>query len=290
MTAIASRLSISDLHGRVPVPHTGDELQALAEAWNNMLERLQISVERNSRFTSDASHDLRTSIAVMLASAQLALRKPRTSDEYAKTLRTLISECEHTLRLLEDLLASARSGFEHHEIKHEPLELSRIVRGACEPFADQAAGKAQALTLDLAAEAWIQGDCSLLRRLVGVLVENAIKYTPRGGTVTATLRATRSRVTLEIRDSGPGIAPLDLPHIFERNFRAQGSTRTEPGNGLGLNIAQWIAESHRASLSVQSARTTGSVFTVTFPAYDSIAGVWPERQTITSKTAVGDFS
>jgi two-component system, OmpR family, heavy metal sensor histidine kinase CusS len=127
MTAMASRLSISDLHGRIPVPHTGDELQTLAEAWNNMLARLQLSVERNAQFTSDASHDLRTSIAVMLASAQLALRKPRTSDQYTRTLRTLSSECEHTLRLLEDLLASARSGFERHEPSQEPLELARIV-------------------------------------------------------------------------------------------------------------------------------------------------------------------
>ncbi len=265
MTAMASRLSISDLHGRVPVPRSGDELQMLAEAWNNMLERLQVSVERNAQFTSDASHDLRTSIAVMLASAQLALRKPRTSEEYSSTLRTLIAECEHTLRLLEDLLASARSGFEQHELTQEPLELAAVVRDGCSLFTSQALDKKQVLTVDLTPNAWILGDRSLLHRLIGALVDNAIKYTPHGGLVSVHLSHSQSALLLEVRDTGPGIAPADLPRIFDRSFRAQ-TTRAEVcGNGLGLNIARWIAEAHRAPLTVRSTAEMGSVFQVAFP-------------------------
>jgi two-component system heavy metal sensor histidine kinase CusS len=267
MTATASRLSISDLHGRIPVPRTGDELQTLAEAWNNMLTRLQVSVERNAQFTSDASHDLRTSIAVMLASAQLALRKPRTSDQYAKILRTLISECEHTLRVLEDLLATARSGFEQHELSFEPLDLARVVRECCLLFSDKAEGKGQKMTFDLAPGAWVLGDPSLLHRLIGVLVDNAIKYTPHGGGIHAFLRHAPSGSVLEIRDTGVGIANTDIPRIFDRRFRSQSCRDNEPGTGLGLNIARWIAEAHQASLSVQSTERIGSIFKVVFPPF-----------------------
>lgn len=268
MTSMASRLSISDLQGRIPVPRTGDELQTLAEAWNNLLARLQVSVERNAQFTSDASHDLRTSIAVMLASAQLALRKPRTGEEYTKTLRMLISECEHTLRLLEDLLVSARSGFEQHALMQEPLDLAGVVRDGCLLFANQALEKDQLLTFDLAPDAWILGDRSLLHRLVGALVDNAIKYTPRGGTVFIHLQNAQSKLLLEVRDTGPGIAPADLPRIFDRSFRAQASRSEVRGNGLGLNIAHWIAEAHRASLTVRSTEEMGSVFQVAFPSLE----------------------
>ncbi len=268
ITAIASQLSISDLGGRVPVPGTGDELQTLAEAWNSMLARLQLSVERNTQFTSDASHDLRTSIAVMLASAQLALRKPRTPQQYAETLHTLTLECEHTLRLLEDLLAAARSGFEQHELKQEPVELDRMVRERCLLFAAEAEVKGQTLTLDLESGAWISGDRSLLHRLIGVLVENAIQYTPRGGAVAVNLRHTPMQLLLQVQDTGPGIAPANLSRIFGRAFRVQVSDSNEAGSGLGLSIARWIAEAHHANLSVHSQPGEGSVFEVAFPALE----------------------
>jgi signal transduction histidine kinase len=271
-------LSISDLHGRISVPQTGDEVQRLAEAWNNMLARLQVSVQRNTQFTSDASHDLRTSIAVMLASAQLALRKPRTPDQYAKTLRTLISECEHTMRVLEDLLASARSGFEQHELNLEPLDLARIVRERCLLFSDKAEGKGQQLTFDLVSDAWVLGDSSLLHRLISVLVDNAIKYTLHGGNIHVCLRCAPSGFVLEIRDTGVGIANADIPRIFDRRFRSQASSRNEPGAGLGLNIARWIAEAHRASLTVQSMEQVGSVFEVAFPHLEGVHEQIPSHE------------
>lgn len=264
MTAIASRLSISNLHGRVPVPATGDELQTLAEAWNNMLGRLESSVERTAQFTSDASHDLRTSIAVMLASAQLALRKPRSPERYEQTLRTLIAECDHTLRLLEDLLGAARTGFEQHALTLEPLELAAMLNERCSLFAAEAEIKGQTLTVSLESDAWISGDRSLLQRLIGVLIENAIKYTPRGGSISVSLRSFRARLVLKVEDTGPGIAADDLSRIFSRAFRAQASRSEEPGSGLGLNIARWIAKAHQATLTVHSALQHGSVFEVAF--------------------------
>ncbi len=265
ITATASRLSISDLQGRVPVPRSDDELRMLAEAWNSMLERLQVSVERTAQFTSDASHDLRTSIAVMLGSAQLALRRPRTPTQYAETLQTLAAECEHTLRLLEDLLGAARSGFEQHALRPEPLDLAPMLRELCRLFSAKAEMKAQRLTLALEPEGWMSGDALLLRRLVSVLLDNAIRYTPRGGAIEVRLHSAPAHLLLQVHDNGPGVAPSDVSRIFGRAIRVQVSENPEPGSGLGLNIARWIAEAHQASLSVQSELGRGSIFQVAFP-------------------------
>ena len=263
MTAVASQLSISDLHGRVPVPHSGDELQALAETWNSMLARLQASVEHNQQFTSDASHDLRTSVAVMLASAQLALRRRRTPEHYVETLRTLASECEHTLHMLEDLLSAARAGFEPQGLSLEPIELSQIIRDRCALFAAEASARNQTLTLEVSQPAWVSGDRLLLYRLIGTLVDNAVKYTQPGGSITVSLTlASPQRHLLQVRDTGPGIAEADLSRIFHRAFRAQSAAEAPPGKGLGLSIARWIAEAHHATLRVRSQKGAGSVFEI----------------------------
>lgn len=268
MTATASRLSISDLRGRVSVPRTGDELQNLAEAWNSMLARLQSAVERNAQFTSDASHDLRTSVAVMLTSAQLGLSRHRTAEEHRRLLGKIASECEHTLTLLEDLLISARFGSEQHQLSQEPLDLAEVVRESCALFTHQAEAKDQSLTLALAPHSWILGDRSLLHRLISVLVENAIKYTAPGGSISVRLGKEKASAILEVADTGSGISSVDLPRIFDRHFRSPASRRTERGNGLGLHIARSIAEAHRAPLTVDSATDKGSVFRVIFPAME----------------------
>jgi signal transduction histidine kinase len=266
MTAMASRLSITNLRGRVIVPGTGDELQGLAEAWNSLLARLESSVKRSAQFTSDASHDLRTSIAVILASAELALGKERTPEEHQRLFRTVQTECEHTLNLLEDLLLTARYGFEQHQLQWTSLDFAALVRESCLPFLSQAEIKGQSLTFDLADNVRVAGDRSLLHRLIAVLVENALKYTPQGGTVSVRLvPCERQGALLEVCDTGPGIDPGDLPRIFDRHFRSQSSRKAARGSGLGLNIARSIAEIHLASISAQSELKKGSAFQVLFP-------------------------
>jgi signal transduction histidine kinase len=269
MTTTASRLSISDLRGRVPVPQTGDELQNLAEAWNSMLGRLQSAVERTAQFTSDASHDLRTSMTVVFTCAQLGLSQERSIGEHKKLLGKIASECEHTLTLLEDLLISARFGSEQHQLAQETLDLAQLVRESCGRFTHQAEAKNQSLTLALASQSWILGDRSLLHRLVAVLVENAIKYTAPGGSISVRLGNGTTAAILEVADTGSGISSADLPRIFDRHFRSSASRRTEPGNGLGLHIARSIAEAHRAPLSVESVIDKGSLFRVEFPRIES---------------------
>ncbi|MFP5229105.1 MAG: ATP-binding protein [Acidobacteriota bacterium] len=269
MTATASRLSISDLGGRVPVPRTGDELQSLAEAWNNMLARLQSAVDRNAQFTSDASHDLRASVAVMLASAHLGLSRERSVEEHRKLLGKIASECEHTLTLLEDLLISARFGSEQHQLAQESLDLAEVVRESCALFTHQAEAKDQSLTLALTSQCCIRGDRSLLHRMIAVLVENAIKYTAPGGAIAVRLTREKAAAVLEVSDTGSGISTVDLPRIFDRHFRSPASQRMQHGNGLGLHIARSIAEAHCAPLTVDSALNKGTVFRVTFPRVES---------------------
>ncbi len=218
MTVVAIRLSLSNLHGRVTVPQTQDELQLLAEAWNNMLSRLEASVERTSQFSSDASHDLRMSVAVILASSQLALRKERSVGEYRNTLRTLTLECEHMLSMIEKMLVAARSGFESYCLVREPTELAALIRERCLLFAAEAEIKNQSFILDLIPEAWICGDRSLLLRLIGSLVDNAIKYTRPGGSINVHLAMLRSGFVLQVQDTGEGISPADLPGFSVGTF------------------------------------------------------------------------
>ena len=266
MTGTASRLSMSDLSGRVMVPHTGDELEALARAWNDMLDRLQSSVERSTHFISDASHDLRTSIAVMLASAQLALRRPRAQEEYTRTLATFVTECEFTLALLEELLATAHFGFDTYKLRYELLDLSVAVSERCSLFIAEAESKSHLLRLEVETGCMVYGDRLLLHRLIGVLVENAIKYTQDRGAITVVLRGSRAGTLLQVKDTGQGIAANDLSLIFARSYRGQHSRQRQPGSGLGLSIAQWIAEAHHTRLRATSQPGYGSMFEVEFNA------------------------
>ena len=265
LTETARGLSMTALTGRLPVPQTGDELQSLAEAWNDLLVRLEQEVNRSTQFTMDASHDLRTAITVILANAQHALRRTRTPEEYRQTLSTILQEATHTLDLLEEMLLAARSGSVAQQIVKEPVSLTAVVLDVFEASRAHAEMKDLTLQLGMADDIWVLGDAVLLRRLTSTLLDNALKYTPAGGAVTVALeRAARGAVLL-VRDTGIGIAADLHPRIFDRLFRvdaARSRAGTE-GKGLGLSIAKWIAEVHGFTIRVESAVGEGTTFFVT---------------------------
>src|SRR2546428_263395 len=232
-----------------------------------MLERLESAFKRISQFTADASHELRTPVALMRTTAELSLRKPRPEAEYREALTQILRELETTSALVEKLMLLARADSGVEALQFAPLDLAENLREACRQGHTLAQAKQISLQEQIANRPVIvEGDAHALQRLFLILIDNAVKYTPAEGRVTASLTDTNGFAVAEIRDTGIGIATVDLPHIFERFYRADKARSREMGGvGLGLSIGRWIAEAHGGAIEVESTPSQGSVFRVRLP-------------------------
>jgi two-component system heavy metal sensor histidine kinase CusS len=266
MTSAARAISIDNLSSRLPVPQTGDELQRLAEAWNTMLARLEAAINRISQFAADASHELRTPLAIIHTSSELALRRIRTPEQYRESLEEIIVETEKMTQLVEDLLFLARSDASSTEMPVEPLDLTELLQGVCSEV--QVIAKVRRVNLRSRsgiAPILVKGNRPALRRLFLVLLDNAIKYSDPGGEVSVLAMGERETREVIIKDFGVGIASQDLPHIFERFYRADTArTHSDGGHGLGLALAESIARRHNAKITVKTSLGEGSEFRVSF--------------------------
>ncbi len=274
ITSKARTIGIQDLQHRLPVPQTGDELQLLAETWNDLLGRLDIAVKRLTQFTGDISHDMRTTITVMLSTGEVALKRQRSEEQYRAALGTIVAECHATARLLDDLLAASRADIVKQNIDREPVNLSEIALRACEHLCARAEMKHQSLESRISGKTWTMGDISMLGRMVTILLDNAINYTPEGGAIRVSLNSYDDYAELEVADTGIGIPPHALPRVFDRFYRVDDSRSQDNGSsGLGLAIAKWIAEAHGATIKVASTTGRGSTFTVTMPLYPHTSAI-----------------
>ncbi len=268
ITAAAQTIGIRNLSLRLPVPRTGDALARLSTTWNDTLGRLDLAVTRLTQFTADASHELRTPITLVRTAAELALRRERTPEEYRGALEQIRHESERMSELIENLLLLARADAGLDALPLRPVDLSAITRSVCGDC--RALAESRQLTIDCEAPpgpVYLEGNEPALRRLLLVLLDNALHYTPAGGRIHVGLSANGVGTQLEVRDTGRGIDPAALPHIFERFYRADPSRNRGDGHsGLGLAIAEWIAARHGAQIQVESAPGQGAVFTVKFPA------------------------
>jgi heavy metal sensor kinase len=263
----AQSISEHELSKRLPVPQTGDELQSLSETLNEMFGRLESAFKRVTQFTADASHELRTPVALMRTRTEVALRKQRSEAEYRETLLRIHQELERTSALIENLMTLARADAGSEAVQAALTDLNEVLLEISEPARLLAEGKSIRYEQRLAETPLrVSGNAPSLRRLFLILIDNAVKYTPREGRISVVLEATDDAAVTEIRDTGVGISPTDLPHIFERFYRADESrSRESGGTGLGLSIAKWIAEAHHGSISVVSKVGEGSVFRVQIP-------------------------
>ena len=279
VTASALTISIENLSERLPVPPTGDELAQLAVVLNSMLARLASAVQTLSQFAADASHELRTPLAVIRTTAELALRRGRTPESYRESLQTVAGEAERMTALIEDLLVLARGqGVLGEDARGEvaaarmprkPVELRDVLRDVCCEMRSLAEARGIAIKEELGdAAAVVSGNPAALHRLFLALLDNALKYSHPGGDVILTVDSAGGQVTITVQDFGSGIAAVDLPHIFQRFYRANPS-RTGGGHGLGLSFAESIARAHDANIDVHSVEGAGSRFRVVFPALDS---------------------
>jgi len=256
----------TSLHRRLAKPMVEDELGRLATTLNEMMVRLERSFSALRRFTADASHELKTPLTVMRAGLERALATPALPPDALPWLEESLQELNRMTELVDALLTLARVDEGRAPLHKEPVDLRTIVEEARETgelLAEQAG-----VTIEIATPPdplVLDVDASRVRQLLLNLLTNAMKYTPRGGRVSVRLGRDNGRVTLAVADTGIGIAPGDVPHIFDRFYRADTArTRTgeRPGAGLGLAICKWIAEAHGGTIDVQSRPGRGTVFTV----------------------------
>jgi heavy metal sensor kinase len=267
ITQAARNIGARDLSARLAVPHTGDELERLADTLNDMLDRLEGAFLRITRFTADASHELRTPVSVIRTGAELALRKQRPEQEYRESLAQILHESEKVSQMIDQLLVLARADSGPAVLPLTRTNLREPLIDACAEASPLAEAKQQIFSENVPLESlWVRGDPSSLERLFLILLDNAVKYTPNGGKIDVHLNADGGFAVAEIRDTGVGIAPEHIPHVFDRFYRVDPSrARESGGTGLGLAIGHWIAEAHHGEIRVASQSSKGSSFQVRIP-------------------------
>jgi len=265
ITDTARSISIGNISERIPVSSTGDELQRLAETCNAMLDRLESSVNQIKRFTADASHELRGPLSFTRTVAEIALRNPKADPESKQALQDIVDEAAKAAILLENMLTLARADSLPVSLQRSQVNLTALLQevlAIAKPIAAQ-----QGLRLLWNFDhnrAIVLGDPDTLKRLVWILLDNAIKYSKADGTIKVSVTVDVGQTKIIVQDDGIGIAAADLPFVFDRFYRADPSRSMVEGNGLGLAIAKWIAETHEARLSVESIADCGTSFTLSF--------------------------
>ena len=258
------------LHRRLPTSMVKDELGRLADTLNQMISRLERSFTALRRFTADASHELKTPLTVLKAGVERALTTPKMPPESLAALEEAMDEINRMTELVDALLTLARADEGLVRLHQEPVDLRALILETEETGELLAEPAGIAVSADAPVDPVIVPvDGSRIRQLVMNLLTNAVKYTPAGGRVRLWLEREDGRVRFGVSDTGIGIAPGDLPHIFDRFWRADSArTRTgeRPGVGLGLAICKWIAEAHGGTIEVQSRPGRGTTFSVTLPA------------------------
>ncbi len=275
ITERARTIGVSNLSERLPVPETHDELQRLTETWNGMLERIEMAVSRISGFTADASHELRTPVAIIRLAAENALRRMRPEAEYRAALQRIQRESENMTRLIEDLLFLARADVQEPQAEHGAFELKSLVESACLDIMPLAVQKGVALAKELSDSPMpVMGDYSTLRRMLLILLDNAIKYTPQEGRVSVVVERADGHAVLRVEDTGTGIPEEAKARLFQRFFRVDPSRNKESGGyGLGLAIANAIAQKHHVSIEVETKTGGGSIFSVSLPVASEMASL-----------------
>jgi len=252
------------LHRRLAIGAAGEELTQLAVTLNEMIERLETSFGALRRFTADASHELKTPLAVLRADVERAMSPSTRPRERAVVLEEALQQVTRMAELVNSLLTLARADEGRFEIVQDVIAVEELAREVVETARLLGEESGVQIEAELIESAEVRGDLFRLRQLFLNLVTNAIKYTPRGGRVTIAQVRVGSEIHFSVRDTGIGIASADLPYVFDRFWRADLSrsrAAERSGFGLGLAISQWIAHAHGGSLTVQSRLGRGSTFT-----------------------------
>ncbi|HEY7428956.1 MAG TPA: ATP-binding protein [Gemmataceae bacterium] len=266
MATAARVLSATEPGWRLPVAATGDELQDLGRAFNDLLSRLHESFQRQARFTGDASHQLRTPLTALLGQIEIALRRPRAAEEYQQTLTVLQRQALQLRQIVDSLLFLARADAEAKLPQLERLEMRVWLTEHLASWSGHARAADVCRQTSADGLVWVMAQAPLLRQLLDNLLDNACKYSAAGTPITVNLAQESGIVSLTVTDAGRGIADEDLPHIFEPFYRAEQMRRQGvSGLGLGLAVAQRIALALGGTLGVESQPGHGARFTLQMP-------------------------
>jgi signal transduction histidine kinase len=267
----ARRISDRNLDQRLPVSPTDDEISHLSRTLNKMLARIDAGYRSVRDFTANASHELRTPLARLRTEVEVALLTPRSSEEYQDTLIHVQDSAEEMTRLTENLLTLARADADSVSLTLRPVDLWELVSAECAEWSGIAGHLHLTLVKKLLApegsagnaQVFVLGDRASLLRLIRILLDNACKFTPAGGTITVTVELTPRVATFVVEDTGIGITPQQQKRVFERFYRVKGDQADHhAGSGLGLSLAAWIAEQHRTSIELKSETGSGTRFSM----------------------------
>ncbi|MCP1311594.1 ATP-binding protein [Paenibacillus tyrfis] len=248
-----NNISVTNLHERLPIEGSEDELQILAKTLNGMIDRLEISFAQIQQFTSDVSHELRTSLTILRGEIDVALNKDRSAEEYKSVLYSVMEEIVYLSDMVEKFLYLSTKTSDPNQIVSKVIDGIRLFEYVRNHLSSIAVNKKIELTFKTPETITFQGDEDLLRRLFVNLIENAIKYTPEGGTVAIHVSSKGKFTQIEVIDNGIGIPEEHLPYIFQRFYRVGDSrTRSQGGTGLGLSLCKWIVEVHKGTIEIRS--------------------------------------
>jgi heavy metal sensor kinase/RND family efflux transporter MFP subunit len=266
IVSAAERITFKNLSRRLPVPRTGDEFERISEALNRMIQRLEEAFQIANRFSADASHELRTPLTIIRGELEAFAENPALTPELAERAADILEEVDQLARIVEGLLLVSRLEAGEAQMKLEAVDLGDMaesIAGQMELLSEE---KRLTVRREIEREVVVEGDRVRLKQVVVNLLDNAIKYTPEGGTIWLKVRSSENRAVLEIADTGIGIDPAALPHIFDRFYRsAEAKAGRVDGTGLGLAIVHSIMEAHGGGVSAGSRENQGSVFRVELP-------------------------
>ena len=265
VTTTARHISEGNLAQRVPATSRGDEIDQMAETFNQMLDRIEALVKNIKEMSDNIAHDLKGPITRIRGLAEITLTTGSTLDEFASMAGGTIEECDRLLAMINTMLTISKTEAGLDEMEKRPVDITELLSDACDLFLPMAEDKHIEVRFSEKNPCTIMGNMPMIQRMAANLIDNALKYTPSGGAVDLSIERTgNGKVDIHVKDTGIGISETDLPHIFQRFFRCDPS-RNQTGTGLGLSLAGAIAKAHEGDITVKSTLGSGSTFTVTLP-------------------------
>ena len=268
MAERARKIGVEDLGARLPVVNPRDELGRLAETFNDLLNRLEAPLTQQRQFMADASHELRTPVTTSRTAAAVALQQShRSEEEYRESLAIIEQQTIRLSRIVEDMFTLARADAGSYPVRRTLMYLDEVVDDSVRAARVLADTKQVSIELATIQSASFTGDEELVRRLIGNVLDNAVRHAPTGSAVHVTLTQESNRYVLSVTDAGEGIAPEIQPHIFERFFRGDAARTSDGGAGLGLALARWIARAHGGDVTLIHSSHDGTTFEATLPSH-----------------------
>lgn len=262
----SSQITRDNLQMRIPLPTNKDELYALSQNINNLLDRIEYAIEREKQFTSDASHELRTPLAVIKGTMEVLIRKPRNQQEYEDKINFCVSEVDRLNKMVDQLLLLARFENQKQNINNESIYLNALLLDQITRFSDKIATKKITINTNFTSEFYINSDSYLVSIIISNLISNAIKYTNNHGEISIILSQNSESLLFTIIDNGIGIAKNDLDKVFHSFYRADSLNNTTiKGTGLGLSIVKRLCALLSVTITIESELNVGTIINLSFP-------------------------